>query len=207
MDFLFSFLLYKANNSQLKASFHSAHPPSRQTRHLWLSAAFLTFLRPVKPEASHDSHPRHLISCSVRVRERPWTFNSPKRWWGHHLSIPKHPPSLAPPAKTMCPSIYNPLSLQDTQVFISDPSAQCWTLASAARFNRRKLGIQNRPVVKGHAAPSASIQTMENLPMFSFHFLLKHCTNNEAILWLTVSTVSRSLDENTSSNCWQNYLK
>lgn len=75
-------------------------------------------------------------------------------------------------------------SLYDTQDFITHPSAQCWTLAPAARFNRRKLGMQNSPVVKGHVAPSASIQTMENLPVFSFYFLLTHTANNEALLWL-----------------------
>lgn len=97
----------------------------------------------------------------------------------------------------MCPSIYNYLSLNDTKVFfvffkIIHPSAQCWTLASAVCFNGRKLGMQNRPVVKGHVAPSASIQTMENLPVFSFCFLLTHSANKEALLWLTMSADAES---------------
>lgn len=54
--------------------------------------------------------------------------------------------------------------MNDTQVLITQPSAQCWTLASRVQFNRRKLEMQNRAAVKGHAAPSGSMQTMENLP-------------------------------------------
>lgn len=147
-----------------------------------MSSAFLTFLRPVK-----------LIGCSVGVRERPWTFNFPLplSGGGEGGCPTQAPTNLCFISKNNVPIYLQPfLSLNDTQVFITHPSAQCWTLASAARFNGRKLGMQNRPVVKGHAAPSASIQTMENLPVFSFYFLPKHSTNNEALLWLTVSAVS-----------------
>lgn len=102
------------------------------------------------------------------VTKRPLTSNLSKWWCRQWLPHPNT-------NQTMRPSIYNPfyfsLSLSLSawhRVFITDPSAQCWTLASAARFNERKLGTKNRPVVKGHVAPSASIQTMENLTVFSF---------------------------------------
>lgn len=149
-------------------------------------------IRPVRLQACHLWHLLHVISCSVGSDRAnfPPQLDSP-------FLTKKRPPSLHQNSKTMCPSIYNYLSLNDTKVFfvffkIIHPSAQCWTLASAVCFNGRKLGMQNRPVVKGHVAPSASIQTMENLPVFSFCFLLTHSANKEALLWLTMSADAES---------------
>lgn len=80
------------------------------------------------------------------------------------------------PAKNNVPICLQPPpispSLHDTRVliFFLSPTHRhnAGHLPRQPRFNGRKLGTKNRLVVKGHAAPSASTQTMVNLPVFSF---------------------------------------
>lgn len=74
------------------------------------------------------------------------------------------PPFKCLPAKT---AFSVSLSLHDTRAVIAEPSAQCRTHASAARFNGRKLETKSRAAAKGHLAPSAPTQTMEDLWVFS----------------------------------------